>query len=62
MNLDNLKTAWQQFRFLNSMQLMEQHEILQLLENGENKTANKSRSLLIHTALFILITLCCQGG
>jgi hypothetical protein len=62
MHLDNLKAAWQQFRLLNSMQSMDQGEILLILENAERMSTKQSGRLLMHSVLFIVITLCCQGG
>lgn len=62
MNLDNLKPAWRQFRFLNSMQRIDQEEILCLLERAEGMAVSKANRLLMHTTLFAILTLCCQGG
>lgn len=62
MHLDNLKAAWQQFRLVNSMKNMDQSEILLILENAERMSTKKSGRLLMHSVLFIVITLCCQGG
>ncbi len=62
MNLNNLKPAWRQFRFLNSMQLMDQEEILSILESAEGMTISKPNRFLIYTVLFTVLTFCCQGG
>jgi hypothetical protein len=62
MNLDNLKPAWRQFRLSNSMQVMDQKEILFMLEGAEGITISKSNRLLMYTIVFIVLTFCCQGG
>lgn len=62
MNLNNLKPAWRQFRLLNSVQLMDQEEILAMLERAEGMAVNKTNRFLMHTIMFIVLTCCCQGG
>ena len=62
MNLDNLKPAWQQFRLSNSIQRMDQKEIFLILERAEEIAITKTSRLLIHAAMFIALTLCCQAG
>jgi hypothetical protein len=62
MNLDNLKPAWAHFRVVNSMQQIDQSEMLMMLENSEGMTINKTSRFLIHTFSFLLIIICCQGG
>lgn len=62
MNLDNLKPAWRQFRLKNSMRVMDQEEILLILERAEEITKDKTNRFMVHTLIFIVLTLCCQGG
>lgn len=62
MNLNNLKPAWRQFRLSNSMQVMNQKEIIHLLESAERRTEGHSYGLTMNAIMFILLTLCCQGG
>lgn len=62
MNLNNLKPAWRQFRLLNSMQPMEQDEILFIIEHAEDMTIGRFNRLLINSVMFIVLTICCQGG
>jgi hypothetical protein len=62
MNLNNLKPAWRQFRLVNSMQRMDQKEILFMLERAEGMATSKSNRLLMYTIVFIVLTFCCQGG
>jgi len=62
MNLDNLKPAWQKFRLVNSMQVIDKHEILFLLENHELKAISFKARVLTNVITFIVLILFCQGG
>jgi hypothetical protein len=62
MNLDNLKPAWQHFRLLNSMQRCDQQEILSIIERAEGVTITTTHRSVMITIVFIVLTLCCQGG
>ena len=62
MNLNNLKPAWRQWRVLNSMQGMNQEEILLILEGAEIMAISKTNRLLMLTIVFMVITFFCQGG
>jgi hypothetical protein len=62
MNLNNLKPAWQQFRLLNSMQSMDQKEILLILDRVEDRSISNIHRFLISSLVFTILTLCCQGG
>lgn len=62
MNLNNLKPAWRQFLLFNSMQLMDQKEILLILEQADSKPVRSLSVSLINTLMFIMLTVCVQGG
>lgn len=62
MNLNNLKPAWQQFRLMNSMQPINQEEILFILEKAEGMVVSRSYRLLLYISLFVVLTFGCQGG
>ena len=62
MNLSDLKPAWRRFRLLNSMQVVDQHEILFILERAEGMAISKTHRSLTIATMFIVLTLCCQGG
>ena len=62
MNLNRLTSAWQQYRLSNSMQRFNQAEILLMLEVSEGMAISKSNKYLISAIMFIVLTLCCQGG
>ena len=62
MSLNNLKPAWRQFRLYNSMQSLDQEEMLWLLERVERLTTNKTNRFLVNAIMFIVLTICCQGG
>lgn len=61
MNLDNLKPAWRQLRFVNSMQRMDQQEFLLILEKAEGAAVRRTSSFVMYSIMFIVLT-CCQGG
>ncbi len=62
MNLNSLKPAWQQFRFLNSMPSMDKDEILFIIERAEEMHINNTHRYLINTLMFAVLIISCQGG
>lgn len=62
MNLNNLKPAWRQFVLFNSMQAMEQEEILFIIERADRQTIRRWPRLMTNTIMFIILIICCQGG
>lgn len=62
MNLSNLRPAWHRFRLLNSMQSVDQQEILVIIERAEAIAITKTNRSIVVIAMFIVLTFCCQGG
>jgi hypothetical protein len=62
MNLDNLKTAWRQFVLFNSMQAVDQNEILFIIERADRHTVKRLPGFTAIAIVFITLTVCCQGG
>jgi len=62
MNLNNLKPAWRQFLLFNSMQTMDQKEILFIIERADGQTSRRFPRFIINTIMFIILTVCCHGG
>ncbi|MEZ4974449.1 MAG: hypothetical protein R2820_14145 [Cyclobacteriaceae bacterium] len=62
MNLSNLKPAWRQYRLMNSMQSMDQVEVLSILDRAEEIAVSTAHNYLINAAMFMVLTLFCQGG
>lgn len=62
MQLDNLKPAWKQLKILNAIELIESNEILSIIEKPENMNNFKLLRVLFGLAMFIFITIICQGG
>lgn len=62
MNLDNLKPAWRIYKLLTVVRPTDQEEILLILERAEGVTISRTNRFVIHSLMFIVITLCCQGG
>jgi hypothetical protein len=61
MNLNNLKPAWRQFVLFNSIQPIDQDEILFIIERAEQQTRRLPK-FLTSTMMIIILTVCCQGG
>jgi hypothetical protein len=62
MNLDNLKPAWNKFKALNSMQQFNHGQILLMLESPESIGVNRTYRYMMGAIMFIVLTVCCQGG
>lgn len=62
MNLNNLKPAWRQFVLFNSMQPIDQEEILFLIEQADRHTIRRLPRYMANAIMFIMLTICCQGG
>ena len=62
MNLNNLQAAWRQFQVANSLQQMNHHDVLSMLESYPDKSGSRVKILLFHSVLFIVLTIICQGG
>ena len=62
MNLSDLKPAWRQFRLLNSLEWMDQEEILYIIKRTQHLTGNSLQRMLFNAAMFIILMICCQGG
>ncbi|KEO75214.1 hypothetical protein EL17_06015 [Anditalea andensis] len=62
MNLNNLKPAWKQFLLFNSMQPLDQNEILSIIEKADRHTKNSTPSLMLNTIMLIVLLSCFQGG
>ena len=62
MQLDNLKPAWKQLKFLDAIQHIESKEILSIIENSGNANKTKLQRVVFNLVLFAIITISCQGG
>lgn len=62
MNLNNLKPAWRQFVLFNSMQPIDQKEILFIIERADRQTMRRLPGFMTNTMMFMVLTICCQGG
>lgn len=62
MNLNNLKPAWRQFLLFNSMEPIDQEEILFIIDRADRQTIRRVPGFMINTIMFIILTACCQGG
>lgn len=62
MNLSNLKPAWRQFLLFNSMQPMDQKEILFIIEQADRRTIRRLPRVMTNTIMFIVLVICSQGG
>lgn len=62
MQLDNLKPAWQRCKILNAMEHVDREAILVVLHEADHITASKPYRSVIAAAIFVFLTMCCQGG
>jgi hypothetical protein len=62
MNLNNLKPAWRQYLLFNSMEPVDQKEILFIIEQADRQTISRLPGSMASTIMFIILTICCQGG
>ncbi len=62
MQLKDLKPAWKQFKFLNTMHPVDSKEILSIIEATEVTHKVKMQRVLLNMMIFIMLTISCQGG
>jgi len=62
MQLNDLESAWKQFKLLNAMHHIESKEILLIIEIAENANRNKLQTVLLNLVMFVIITIFCQAG
>jgi len=62
MQLNNLESAWRQFKFLNNMDHIESREILAIIENPDSMNRGKLQRLVLNTIMFVILTIVCQSG
>ena len=62
MQLNDLKPAWKQLKFLNAMSHIESNEILSIIEYRENSNKAKLQRVLLNIFMFIVITVFCHSG
>lgn len=61
MNLSDLKPTWKQFKCINSLDQMDEVLLLTIIEQKHYSNRTLPR-LAINAAMFIILTICCQGG
>jgi hypothetical protein len=63
MNLDNLKSGWQQYKVINSFQDIQEEEIFSIIEARPSKASwPLSRRIAQNTLIFSFLLLCVNGG
>ncbi len=62
MQLDRLKSAWQQMKLQNSMHTMDAQEILSIIEYSTLSSKSKVQKVLYNTFVFIILAIICQSG
>ena len=60
MQLNDLKSGWEQLKLANAMHHIDSKEILSIIEISEDRTT--LQRVLLHLVMFIAITIFCQGG
>ena len=61
MNLNDLKPAWRQFLLFNSLEPMNQREVLSIIDGADRQTTRRLTGVMT-MIMFIVLTACCQGG
>ncbi|MCB0494573.1 MAG: hypothetical protein KDC79_00430 [Cyclobacteriaceae bacterium] len=62
MNLNDLKPAWSQLKFQNSMLRMEQNEVLEIIESQKSMASLNLHRVVSNTVIFSILVIFCQGG
>ncbi|MEQ8476160.1 hypothetical protein [Fulvivirga sp.] len=62
MNLNNLKSTWKRFVFLNTLDSINEQFILDIIEQHERYDNRTLPRLALNASMFIILTTCCQGG
>lgn len=62
MNLNNLKPAWKQFLFFNSMEPLDSEEILYIIELADQRSIVRLPRRMVTLVTFITLMACCHGG
>lgn len=61
MQLNDLKPAWNQFKFSNALHDLDTHEVLSIIAEPEPSSTHPYR-MLIKAVVFLVITFFCVGG
>lgn len=62
MNLDNLKSGWQQYKLMNSFSTIEEEEILAIMEPEPSKPFGLLSRITQNTLIYAFLLLCVNGG
>ena len=62
MNFDNLKSGWQQYKAMNSIDNIGEDEILSIIEAGKTRPAWQSYRRVTQNALIYIFLLTCFSG
>lgn len=62
MQLNDLKSAWEQMKLIHSLEPILSREIRVIIEQPQSTGKSKVQSVLVNVVMFIIITMICQGG
>lgn len=62
MQLENFESAWKQLKLSNAMRLIDSQEILLMIDSASTNDRTKLQTILFNVALFVVVTIFCQGG
>lgn len=62
MNFDNLKEAWNLFKFLNNFDAISEQEVWSLIEKEATPPINLKRRIIQNSVICLILTLVCQAG
>ncbi len=62
MQLNDLKSAWEQMKLIHSLEPIISSEVLDIIEQPQSSGKGKAQSILLNVVVFIIITMICQSG
>jgi len=62
MQLNDLKSAWEQIKLIHSLEPIVSSEVLNIIEQPQASGKSKVQSILVNVIMFIVITMICQSG
>lgn len=62
MQLNDLKSAWEQLQVVNNLRHLETSDVLFLIEKSEDLKKLRAQRVFAQIVVFVVLTILCQGG
>jgi hypothetical protein len=62
MQLNDLKSAWQQYKLQHALHPVDSGEVLSILDAYENPSKARLQRIVFSVVMFIVVAIFCQGG